>query len=421
MEADDCDRGLASYAYFAKDYYKTYFANEPDPFDDFVEPKLNEIDAARAAAAGTDIFTVTFEPNGGGGDEMPPQMFVSGAPQTLSANIWEPPFPGETFLGWALTWDGDVIYTDRALVTIGENRTLYAIWSGSSGGGGGEDTPDPVNPDPVNPDYEVIEEKDITAPYEAPKAVTIMGVVYDGNGAVAGVLELKLGKVNAKKGTSKINGTVTTLDGKKHTIKAYTVSEIDGNSPMAVSLSVKDLGTMDVTIGGDKFAGSLGGMYHVQSAAVGGAWAGSSAKATVEIEDGDLDLFPGTLLTALLPDEEQATVKNGKWTFAKAASVKWAKPKKGAAIPEIYDEASGKGLIIDDTKGKTNLSGLKLTYTPKKGTFMGSFKVYALQGEGKATKLKSYTISVNGMVVDGVGAGMATCKKPAVAWPVTVR
>ena len=101
--------------------------------------------------------------------------------------------------------------------------------------------------------------------------------------------------------------------------------------------------------------------------------------------------------------------------------MKWAKPKKGAAIPEIYDEASGKGLIIDDTKGKTNLSGLKLTYTPKKGTFKGSFKVYALQGEGKATKLKSYTISVNGMVVDGVGAGMATCKKPAVAWPVTVR
>ena len=141
----------------------------------------------------------------------------------------------------------------------------------------------------------------------------------------------------------------------------------------------------------------------------------------MEIEIGDLNQFPGTLLTDFLPDEETATVKNSKWSFAKAASVKWAKPKKGAAQPEIYDEASGKGLIIDDAKGKTNLSGLKLTYTPKNGTFKGSFKVYALEGSGKSTKLKTYTVNVNGFVVGGVGYGTATCKKPAVNWPVMVK
>ena len=63
---------------------------------------------------------------------------------------------------------------------------------------------------------------------------------------------------------------------------------------------------------------------------------------------------------------------------------------------------------------------MKLTYTPKKGTFKGSFKVYALEGEGKATKLKKYTVNVSGLVVGGKGYGAATCKKPFAAWRVTV-
>ena len=93
----------------------------------------------------------------------------------------------------------------------------------------------------------------------------------------------------------------------------------------------------------------------------------------------------------------------------------------GAALPDIYDAASGKGLIVDTSRGRTNLSGLKLTYTPKKGTFKGSFKVYALETAGNGVKLKKYTVNVTGLVVDGVGRGMATCRKPAASWSVTVR
>ena len=277
-------------------------------------------------------------------------------------------------------------------------------------------TPDPVTPAPETPSYVVIEPSDVVAPYVAPKAATLMGAVYDGN-AVVGVVELKLGKVNEKKETSKVSGSVTTLDGKKHAITAYNLTGIDGTAK-AVPLAVKDLGKMEVTIGGTQFAGSLGG-YHVQSAAVGGNWTKGTATATVETES--LSMFAGTVLSALLPDGEQAKAAGGKWTFDKAASVKWAKPKKVAEPPEIYDAASGKGLIVDVSKGKTNLSGLKLTYTPKKGTFKGSFKVYALEGTGKKTKLKTYTVNVSGVVVDGVGYGTATCKKPALSWPVTVR
>ena len=282
-------------------------------------------------------------------------------------------------------------------------------------------TPDPVTPDPTTPGYEVIEATDIVAPYEAPKAVTLQGVVYDG-GKVVGIVELKLGKVNAKKGTSKVSGSVTTLDGKKHTIKAFNLEGIDGTSPKAVTLEVKDFGTMSVTIGGTQFAGSMG-KYHVQSAAVGGDWSKGGTKvyvATSERLAGTLALPEGTI-EELLPDGASVIPKNGRWSFAKAASVKWAKPKQGAALPERYDAESGKGLLVDTSGDKTNLSAMKLTYTPKKGTFKGSFKVYALEGSGKATKLKKYTIKVSGVVVGGVGYGTATCKKPAVSWSVTVK
>ena len=182
-------------------------------------------------------------------------------------------------------------------------------------------------PDPETPGYVVIEPDDITEAFVAPKTVTLQGAVYDGCDLV-GLVELKLGKVNAKKKTSKVSGSVTTLDGKKHAIKAFTVTEIDGVSSAAVSLDVKDFGKMDVTVGGTRFAGSLGNTYH---------------------------------------------------------------------------------------------SGIKLTYTPKKGTFKGSFKVYALEGSGKAMELKKYTVNVSGFVLDGIGYGTATCKKPAISWPMTVK
>ncbi len=263
-----------------------------------------------------------------------------------------------------------------------------------------------------------VEEKNIDAPYEAPKAVTLQGAVYDGD-TVAGIVELKLGKVNAKKKTSKVSGSVTTLDGKKHAITAVKLEGVDGVSPKAVTLEVKDFGTMSVTIGGTQFAGSLG-RWHVQSGTVGGNWTRADARVYVDGALGERALPEGTV-AELLPDGESVVASGGKWKFAKAASVKWAKPKQGATLPERYDAESGKGLVVDTSGDKTNLSAMKLTYTPKKGTFKGSFKVYALEGSGKATKLKKYTVNVSGVVVGGVGYGTATCKKPAVSWSVTVK
>ncbi len=265
---------------------------------------------------------------------------------------------------------------------------------------------------------EVLDEGDVKEPYSVPKATMLRGAAYDG-ASVAGIVELKLGKVDKKK-SSKVSGSVTGLDGKKHAMKPFTVADVDGSSPKKASLEVKGLGTMSVTIGGGRFAGSLG-TFHVQSAEVGGNWTKAGSVVNVEVPTVDLQKFAGAVVDGLLPAGEPVIPSGGKWKFAKTAGVKWAKLKGGAApFGGLADAASGKGLLVDTSKG-TNLSGMKLVYTPKKGTFKGTFKVYALEGSGAKTKLKKYTVKVSGVVVDGEGHGEAVCKKPSARWAARVR
>ena len=273
------------------------------------------------------------------------------------------------------------------------------------------DVPAPGTPGSASGCYTFLDAGAITAPYVAGK--TLYGALYDGC-SVVGIVELKLGKINARKGTSRVSGAVTLLDGKRNTIKGV-LAAVNAAAPLAVSLEVKKVGTLSVTIGGEQFAGTLGS-WHAQTANVGGNW---NSAPTVSVDASDLSMIPGTVLDALLPNAEKGVSSGTRWTFAKATSVKWAKPKAGET-PVVLDAASGKGLLVDTTKDRTNLSGMKLTYTAKKGTFKGSFKVYALEGSGASTKLKKYTLKVGGVVVNGVGYGSATCKRPAITWSVTV-
>ena len=273
------------------------------------------------------------------------------------------------------------------------------------------DVPAPGTPGSASGCYTFLDAGAITAPYVAGK--TLYGALYDGC-SVVGIVELKLGKINARKGTSRVSGAVTLLDGKRNTIKGV-LAAVRAAEPLTVSLEVKKVGTLSVTIGGEQFAGTLGS-WHAQTAIVGGNW---TSAPTVSVDASDLSMIPGTVLDALLPNAEKGVSSGTRWTFAKATSVKWAKPKVGET-PVVLDAASGKGLLVDTTKDRTNPSGMKLTYTAKKGTFKGSFKVYALEGSGASTKLKKYTLKVGGVVVNGVGYGSATCKRPAITWSVTV-
>ena len=253
------------------------------------------------------------------------------------------------------------------------------------------------------------------------KAQTVAGALYDEHGGLAGTVQLKAGKMNAG-GVVKVNGAVTLLSGKKVSSKVAMLQ--DGRATLVFK---EPVGTLELAMSADGSFVCDGAHGTMGYGVVGGNWTRDDAAVFVYFgyDDSDDDSLPDGTLTALLPDDEDGEpiiLKNGKWAFAKAASVKWAKPKKGVELADlpIYDAESGKGLIVDTSKDKTNLSGMKLTYTPKKGTFKGSFKVYELQGEGKKTRLKKYSVKVNGVVVDGCGFGEAICKKPALAWPVRV-
>ncbi len=343
---------------------------------------------------------VTFDANGG---IVSPEtrLVTKGAALGI---LPEPTRDGYVFDGWFTAAEGGEQIASALVVNA--DVTCYAHWTGAVD----PESLDPFNPGPL-PCYTVLNPADIWDPIRAPKAIVLYGAMYYGCDVV-GVVELKVGKI--KNYQAKVSGTVTLLNGKKHSIKSQKCGFGDKMATV-LNLDVKGQGSMRIAIGNmggaNVFSGSLG-KWHVQSANVGGNWSKASATATVEA--GNVSMFPGVVLEGLLPTNEVAVVSRGKWAFAKAASVKWTKPKAGQAA--VMQDASGKGLVVDTAKGKTNLSGLKLTYTPKKGTFKGSFKVYAMQG----TKLKKYTVKVSGVVVDGVGDGVATSTRPAVSWPVTV-
>ena len=195
------------------------------------------------------------------------------------------------------------------------------------------------------------------------------------------------------------------MDGRKLSVKSAKL-HADESERLHGTLQVKDGSTIDITIDEDEMWGTWNGAsFRSGSDSVGGAFDDGRSLTFYFADNIAKDAWPDGTVVDLLPEGEPVKVKNGKWVFAKAASVKWAKPKNMILAPEIYDEASGKGLIVDKSKG-TNLSGLKLTYAPKNGTFKGSFKVYAIQNG----KLKKFTAKVAGIVVNGAGYGIATGK-----------
>ena len=246
------------------------------------------------------------------------------------------------------------------------------------------------------------------------KAQVVNGALFEAK-RVAGTVQVKFSKLS--KGFVSVSAAATLLSGKKVSAKAVKVP-LSGANTLSGTLVFK------APIGDLAFSVDASGEFRLESDLYS-----MSAVDMTKLPSGKFILdsgfaldVPGELLTELLPMEVDFSVSGSKWTFAKNASVKWAKPKNGAPPPEIFDEESGKGLVVDTSKGKTNLSSLKLTYKAKDGTFKGSFKVYALDGVGKKRKLKAYTINVTGLVVDGVGYGQATCKKPKSGpWTVAVQ
>ena len=107
------------------------------------------------------------------------------------------------------------------------------------------------------------------------------------------------------------------------------------------------------------------------------------------------DLGTG-VLGELLPDGVPVAANGAKWQVARAGKVKLA---------------GGELQISGDNPG-----ALGLNYALRTSLFKGSFKIHFLEGG----RLKSMKAAVNGVLVDGVGYGTATVKKPALKWPIRV-
>ena len=300
-----------------------------------------------------------------------------------------PTLAGYTFEGWYTAANGGTLITASSKVSIAANHTLYAKWK----------------PLPSIPSYAG------TLDTAFARALTVDGALYE-NGVIAGTMQVKVGKIS-KKGVVKVSAAATLLiDGKAKKVTAKAVNVVlDATgriSPTALVFKAP-IGEMVFAMGADGTFTLKNASYAMVDEPVGGALHGGSG-GTFRLKEFDLDV-PGVILDDILPFEEGFGVTGVKWQFAKAATVKWAKDR----VTKEYD------LVVDDSRGKTNLSGLKLTYTAKTGIFKGSFKAYALEEKNGKMKLMKYTVNVIGLVVNGKGVGEASCKRPAGGpWAVSV-
>lgn len=202
--------------------------------------------------------------------------------------------------------------------------------------------------------------------------------------------QIKTTKVN-RKGKIKISGSITTLDGKKKTIRSKTVDVSDGTAYMEFSIS-KFCYWGEIWIDKDGLYGDcdLGEIYEAE---VGG----------------DLERSPATFYVE----------NNDYWcdeTYDKindfAYAIRSKNPRKSACcdfseaimLEESITTVNGKWKV-GTSNGKTNTSRLKLTYSKKTGIFKGTYRVYVVDCYGKTSYL---TIKVSGIVLDGKGFGVAS-------------
>ncbi|MCQ2390820.1 MAG: InlB B-repeat-containing protein, partial [Kiritimatiellae bacterium] len=117
----------------------------------------------------------------------------------------------------------------------------------------------------------------------------------------------------------------------------------------------------------------------------------------------EIEAAGGELLHDFLPEEVSVMQAGGRWIVA-----------GGAKAGKVAFERGSQE--IDYSKTGDNPSGLKLTYKTRDGSFKGSYKIYSIENG----KIKAYTVNVTGLMVNGVGYGTATIKKPDLSWPVWI-
>ena len=113
------------------------------------------------------------------------------------------------------------------------------------------------------------------------------------------------------------------------------------------------------------------------------------------LTDTPAEIGGAEVISELLPVDVAITPAGAKWNIAKAKAVKL--------------DRSG------NLSYGANPSGLKLTYAAKTGMFKGSLSLYTMN----RGRLKKNSVTISGIVVNGIGYGTATLKKVG-CWPIVI-
>lgn len=235
------------------------------------------------------------------------------------------------------------------------------------------------------------------------KPLTLNALVYADE--LVGTATLKLGKIS-RKGQVKVTLKITPFGSSGASASATVTPDKYGAFSGMFKFRSNFGGVMSFSLvyndGGFEF-GAENELYSVElgTVQVGGKLDTEEMMFSAEM---DYELPDNYDWVVEAPTGEPVYVKNGtKFSFDKAPSIKYKKFKEDGET--WYD------LVIDEGKDgtRTNYNGLKLTYKYSTGLFTGSFKVYASNEfsiDGGKPKLKTYTVKVSGVVVDGVGIGV---------------
>ena len=180
-------------------------------------------------------YTITFD--SAGGSFVVPIVQHYGTAVTAPA---DPVRPGYVFAGWTPALPATMPASDL---------TVTATW-----------TADPTNPEQKT---EGMLYSHVTSdPVES--AVTYDGCLYDAQGRVAGIVQVKRGKYSAQKDLAKVTATVT-LAGKKKL--SYAGGTWHSDSEHVTLTSAKDARVLKVVLGARGLSGEYGGEYAVDGAA----------------------------------------------------------------------------------------------------------------------------------------------------------
>ena len=265
-----------------------------------------------------------------------------------------------------------------------------------------------VDPDPVGPTPPPKDDPDPTLQTIFKKSQSFEALVTSKTSdAFVGTAKITLGKISKTKGTVKISVRISPFSGSATTASATVKPNADGSFSGTLAYK-KTYGSLEYALAYDAASKTFefsaeNEDYEISVGeyTLGGAFESDELSFYADFTD-DVELPEGYDFEVDPPAGEPIHVKNGtKFSCDKATSIKVKKEDGDYFVEHDY----GKN---DD---KTNESGLKISYKSSKGTFSGSFKIYASMDDGeKKPTLKSYTAKFSGVVIDQAGSGSFSVK-----------